>query len=321
MKKRSTFACVIIAMGCIAFHAQAKPWRHGVIEPKSDAGFLLMAFSQDFAKKQGLDLQFVSLKNDTLGLRAIISGDLESYEGGVPVQIWARDASVKVIGCPWLPVPHMIYARTSITSIKELAGKTFATSAPSSMPDLIGRLAVEEAGLPAGSVKLANVGGDSDRYRSLAGGVVDAAVISSEYTPIIDRSKIHILRAASDVAPDYLRTCYEATAKTLAERPDDAAKFLATEMSALRFALANKDATVKLTQETTSQKPDDPRAGFMYDEVKRTNAIDPSLPIPMARLASMQDSLLKLGVISKTIDITTVIDNGPRTRALTLVGP
>jgi NitT/TauT family transport system substrate-binding protein len=298
--------------------AQGKPWRHGVIEPKSDAGFLLMATTNGFAQKHGITLQITSLKNEMLGLRAILSGDLDSYEGAPPVAAIARGADVKEIGCPWATVPHLIFARTGIDSVKDLAGKSMATSSPSSMPDLVGRMAIEQAGLAPDSVKLANVGSDADRYRSLIGGVVDAAVISSEYQPIVDMQKVHVLRKASDIVPDFVRTCYQATAKTLADRPDDVARFLATEMEALRFALGHKDETIRLTREQTGQKPDDPRAAFMFDEVQRTNQIDPTLPIPAEKLASMQRTLVKLGITPKAIDVGAMIDARPRERALAM---
>jgi ABC-type nitrate/sulfonate/bicarbonate transport system substrate-binding protein len=299
--------------------ADPKPWRHGVIEPKSDSGFVLMAFKRDFAKRHGINLEYVSLKNETLGLRAILAGDLDSYEGGPPVVALSRGADVKEIGCPWAQVPHMIFARTGIDSLKQLDGKTMATSAPSSLPDLIGRVAVEEAGLPAGAVKLANVGSDADRYRSLIGGVVDAAVISSEYIPIMDGTKVHQIAAGREVVPDFMRICYSSTAKTIAERPDDAARFLATEMDAYKFALANKDEVVKLTRESTGQKPDDPRAAFMYDEVVKYGMVDPTLPIPADKMRSMQETLLHLGIVPKVADPAVFIDPRPREMALGMV--
>ncbi len=323
MQRRSRVVgllCLAASIASGAAQAEPKPWRHGVIEPKSDSGFVLMAFKRDFASRHGITLEYVSLKNETLGLRAILSGDLDSYEGSPPVVALARGADVKEIGCPWAAVPHLIFTRKDIASLKDLAGKTMATSAPSSMPDLVGRVVVEQAGLAPGSVKLANVGSDADRYRSLIGGVVDAAVISAEYLPIVDQTKVHVLAKASDIVPDFMRICYQATSKTLAERPDDAARFLAAEMDAYRFALTHKDEVVKLTREATGQKPDDPRAGFMFDEVLRTGPVDPTLPLPADKFASMQKTMLHLGVVPKYVDPATYIDNGPRMRALGMVG-
>ena len=46
------------------------------------------------------------------------------------------------------------------------------------------------------------------------------------------------LVAGRDAVPNFLRVCMVSTGKKLAERGDDAVKFLAAEMSALRYALA-----------------------------------------------------------------------------------
>lgn len=318
---RHVAVAVVVALGCItAGAAQARPWRHGVIEPKSDSGFILMATTNGFAQKHGIDLQIVPVKNETLGLRALIAGDLDSYEGSPPIAALSRGADVREIGCPWGPLPHVIFARTGIDTVKDLAGKTMATSAPGSMPDVVGRVAVEQAGLAPNAVRLANVGGDADRYRALLGGVVDAAVISSEYMPIIDPQKMHVLAKASDVVPDFLRICYQTTARVLADRPEDAVHFLAMQMDAYRYALANRDATVKLSQATTGQKPDDPRAGFVFDEVMRNAPVDASLPVPAAKIASMQRTLIRLGMAAKEVDLSAIIDARPREKAIASVG-
>lgn len=310
----------VVVTAALPASAQTKPWRHGVIEPKSDSGFILMATQNGFAKKYGIELEIVPVKNETLGLRALISGELESYEGSPPFAAIVRGAEVKEIGCPWLGIPHVVFARTGIATMKDLDGKTMATSAPGSMPDLVAHAALEHFNIPAANVRLANVGSDSDRYRSLVSGIVDAAVISSEYTPIIDTQKVHPLTTASVVAPDFLRICYQTTAKVIASRPEDAARFLAMQMDAWHYALGHKAETVALAQKSTGQKPDDTRAAFVFDELARTHQVDPTIPLPLDRIASMQNSLLRLGVIAKTVDVSTMVDEGPRKRALALVG-
>jgi ABC-type nitrate/sulfonate/bicarbonate transport system substrate-binding protein len=303
-----------------ALPASAKPWRHGVIEPKSDAGFILMATTRDFAKKHGLDLEIIALKNENLGLRGLISGELDSYDGSPPIAALAHGADIKELGCYWGSVPHVVFASSAIADMKALSGHTMASSAPGSMPDLVGRAAVEKAGLAAGSVKLANVGGDADRYRSLLGGVVDAAVISVEYAPVVDMTKVHIVARGADVLPEILRFCYQTTSKVIANRPDDVVAFLATEMEALRYALDHKDETVALTKATTDQKPDDPRAVFMFDEVVRQGYIDPTLPLPVEAFKAMAATFLRMGVVTETVDVSNIAAPGPRLKALTMVG-
>src|SRR5712691_532074 len=211
--------------------AQTKVWRHGIIEPKSDAGILYAASKRDFAEKLGLKLEFVPLKTDTLGLKAALAGELDSFEGGPggTIVAVARGADVKIIGCSWIVVPHGVFACKEIGSLADLKGKSVAVSAPGSFPELVAKAAFEKAGIPVGEVKFASMGSDTDRYKALAAGVVQGAIVSNEYLPVAARDGVKELVAGSDAVPNFVRVCISAPGKTLAARRDDAAKFLAAE--------------------------------------------------------------------------------------------
>src|SRR4029078_9891640 len=61
--------------------AQPVPWRHGVLEAKSDAGFVFMPSKGGFAERQGLKVEMMQFKGDALALKDLIPGALDSYEG------------------------------------------------------------------------------------------------------------------------------------------------------------------------------------------------------------------------------------------------
>src|ERR1044072_6535187 len=72
----------VLALALAASPALAqKPWRHAIIEAKSDAGFAMMV-TRGFAEKQGLKLEIMQIKADQIGLKALLAGELDSYEGG-----------------------------------------------------------------------------------------------------------------------------------------------------------------------------------------------------------------------------------------------
>jgi NitT/TauT family transport system substrate-binding protein len=313
-------ACLAVLIAAPAL-AQEKVWRHGIIEAKSDAGIFYMASRRDFAQKLGLKLEFVPMKTDTIELKATIAGDLDSFEGGPGGSIVAasRGADIKVIGCNWLVVPHGLFVRGGINSVADLKGKSIAVSSPGSFPELVARSVLEKANVPVGDVTFAAMGSDTDRYKALAAGVVDAAIVSNEYTPIAAKAGIKELVPGSEAVPNFLRVCLHVTGKTLKERPDDTAKFLAAEMEGLRYAMSHRDDTIKLTQEVTGQKPDDPRAAFVYDWAVKANAIGTDLPIPMDKLAVIQNAALSVGSMAKPIDLATIVDTGVREKALALL--
>ena len=159
----------------------------------------------------------------------------------------AKGGDVRIIGCHWIVVPHGIYAKSDIKSVKDLKGKQIAVSAPNSMPDLLARAALEANTACRQRVKLAAVGGDRERYQALIGGVVQAAVVSNEYQPIAPKN-VHLLLAGRDALPNFLRVCMMSTAKKLAERGDDAVNSSPPKWTRSHYALTHKAETVALTQ-------------------------------------------------------------------------
>ena len=300
--------------------AQGKTWRHALLNAKADAGFFMMSAKRGFAEKQGLKLDLLQVKDDQIGLKALIAGEVDSFEGG-PQGVFAavaRGADVKIIGCHWVVLPHGIYVRDDIHTVADLKGKSIAVSSPNTMPDMLARFALAKYGITPDQVKLAAVGGDRERYQALAGGVVEGAVVSNEYQPGMAKG-IHLMIAGRDAVPNFLRVCMITSGKVLAERGDDAVRFLAAEMQALRYALSHKAETVALTEEIIHSKPGDPRPAFVYDDAVAHHAIDPELPIPAAKLEWMREQLLKAGKLKSPIPLTQVSAPEYREKALKLV--
>ena len=115
-----------------------------------------------------------------------------------------------------------------------------------------------------------------------------------------------------------MRVCVISSGKALADKPDEAARFLAAEISALRYATTNRDDEIKLTLETTKAKTDDPRPAFIFDEATRHKDIDPEVSLPMDKLAWMQEMLIKNGSMPKPVDLAKVVAPGVRAKALEL---
>jgi NitT/TauT family transport system substrate-binding protein len=327
MKRRSALHFVLAAAfaavggGSGAMAQAPKPWRHGIIEAKSDAGILFVASRRDFAPSHGMKLDFVQLKNDAIALKALLAGDLDSFEGGSGGAIIAAShgADVKIVGCPWLVPPHGVYVRDNIATMADLKGKSVAVSAPGSFPEIFARAAFEKAGVPVSAVKFAAMGSDSDRYRALMAGVVDAAIITNEFVPLAGKQAIKDIMPAREVVPDAIRVCVHMTGKTLRDRREEAQRFIAAEIEGLRFAMSHRDETVKLTRDITGMKADDPRPGYVFDEAVKTAAIGTELPIPLAKLDFMQRQLVSEGSLAKPIDLEKVVDKAAREQALALL--
>ncbi|MBV8537919.1 MAG: ABC transporter substrate-binding protein [Alphaproteobacteria bacterium] len=296
-------------------------WRHAIIEAKSDAGIFMMV-TQGFAEKQGLKLEISQVKSDAIGLKALIAGELDGYDGivGGTVLAAAHGADVKLIGCHWPGLPHGIFSKPTIASVKDLQGKTIAISTPSSLPEIIAREALAKYGVPADEVKFANMGGDLDRFKALVAGVADASVVSGEYEPVAEKEGLKLLIAGRDILPNYMRLCYFSTARAVAAHHEAAVRFMMAEMTALHYTLTHREETLKLTRDVTGIKPDDPRPAYIFDDAVKTHAVDPDLNIPVDKAQWMADQLIEDGKLPKHLDMHQMIDAGIRAEALKRLG-
>jgi ABC-type nitrate/sulfonate/bicarbonate transport system substrate-binding protein len=295
-------------------------WRQAMIAPKADAGFFLMAARRGFADQEGLKIEVIEVKDDQVGVRALLSGEVDSFDsatGGVTVT--ARGADARMVGCPWLAAPYVMLARPEIARMEELKGKTIAASAPGTPPDVVAHASLAAFKVPDREVKFAAVGGDRDRYSALLGGVVDAAVVADEYTPLASSKTLNLLAQARQVLPQWVRFCTLMTGKALTARRAHALAFLTAQIKAFRYAVSHRAETIRLTQESTDAAPDDPRPAYVFDEAVKPGVVAVDFPIPFENLAWMRDRLVESGQIPKT-EIARMIDADLRRQAIQRIG-
>jgi len=320
-KTKLAFAAVVLLGGLSAANAQDKVWKHGILEAKSDAGFITMVDKGGFAAKRGLKVEILQIKAGATLMKALISGEIDSVDMGAAESIVAavRGTGVKIVGCGWPGIPQIVLAKAEITSLADLKGKTIAISSPGSLPDLLMRGMLNAQKIAPTDVSFATQGADLDRYKSLIAGIVDAAVVSSEFEAVMPAS-IKVLMRANQAVPQFLRLCVATSAKVLAEKRGDMVKFLAAEMDAYKYASTHREETIKLSQEMTHAKPDDKRAEFIVDQTLREKQLDPSFSIPTDRIDWMQELFVKAGVIPKAIPTASLVDTSVQVDAAKLAG-
>jgi NitT/TauT family transport system substrate-binding protein len=317
----TTIAALALLSGTAA--AQDRVWRHGIIEAKSDAGFQVMAVRAGFAQKAGLDLKYSYMQNDVIMLRAMLAGELDSYEGtpGPALVAGSRNAGIKIIGCHWQAVVHSVFARAEFNGPQDMKGAIMAISSPNAAPDMIARSWLAQNGIPSGEVKFATLGGDPDRYKAIASGVALATVISIEFSVFGQKDGIKLIARGSDVMPNYQRLCTITTDRLIATRREDIVRFLAAQMQGYRHALANRDEALRITREITGIKPEDKRPEFIFAEASNPKTgIDPTMPIHMDKLAWLQDQLIAAGNLSQRYDLGPVVNTELREEALKRAG-
>jgi ABC-type nitrate/sulfonate/bicarbonate transport system substrate-binding protein len=80
-------------------NAQEKVWKHGILEAKSDAGFIAMVDKGGFGAKRGLKIEILQIKAGATLIKALIAGEIDSVDMGAAESIVAgvRGTGVKIV--------------------------------------------------------------------------------------------------------------------------------------------------------------------------------------------------------------------------------
>jgi NitT/TauT family transport system substrate-binding protein len=311
------FASTALLLAALtAAHAQDL-WRHGTLVPKGDAGFIYMAADGGFAKAEGLDLKMQAFQNDTLMMKALIAGELDSYEGSPisPLIAGSKGADVKILGCTWPKLTYSLFSHDGIGAITDLRGKKFGISAPGSLPDLVARTMLKQAGVAPSEVSFVAAGSDPERVRALMAKTIDAAISTSDFAARPEL-KLKTLAVASEALPQFMRQCVITRGDLIRSKHTPLVSFVTAEMKAYGFALAHRDKVVALTRRIASLPPGDPVAEASYREVIEQRAASPAMEIDLDKLRWLRDLLAEDGRMAAKFDPAAVTDPSIREAAL-----
>ena len=305
--------------GAAAAHAEDL-WRHGTLVPKGDAGFIYMAAEGGFAKAEGLDLKMQAFQNDTLMTKALIAGELDSYEGSPisPLIAGSKGADVKILGCTWPKLTYSLFSHDGIGTIADLRGKKFGISAPGSLPDLVARTMLKQAGVAPSEVSFVAAGSDPERVRALMAKTIDAAISTSDFATRPEL-KLKALAVAADALPQFLRQCIVSRGDLIRAKRNQLVGFVAAEMNAYGFAYAHRDKVVALTRRIASLPPGDPIADASYRDVVEQRSASATIEIDLDKLRWLRDLLAEDGRMAAKFDPAAVTDPSIREAALARV--
>jgi NitT/TauT family transport system substrate-binding protein len=298
------------------------PWRLGQVQPKGDAGFYYMAAEGGFGKAQGLDIKMFAFNSDVLMLKALVAGELESFEGSPisPMVATSKGADLKILGCTWPKLTYSFFSRNDVGAIADLKGRNVGISAPGSLPDLVARTMLRRAGVDPAAVNFVVAGSDPERIRAIVGKTIDAAISTSDFGARPELG-LKTLARANEMLPEFVRTCVITRGDLLRSKPDVLVRLLAATMNAYGHAVGHRSEVVALARRIANLKPDDPTPEANFSEVIEQKEVSPTVEIDMAKLNWLRDLLASDDRLDVKFDPAAMVEPAIRERALKLVMP
>lgn len=113
-----------------------------------------------------------------------------------------------------------LITRKGITGFEALRGAKLAVDAVSTGFSFVLRKILETHGVMPGEYELVSVGNSAKRYKALVAGEYDGAILTPPFNFMAKGAGLNQLGSNRDFNPDYQGTCFVATRRLAAEKPE-----------------------------------------------------------------------------------------------------
>lgn len=210
---------------------------------------LIIAKEAGLFKKYNLDPTLVFTTGGSLGIQAMIGGDVAMTlsDGSSSVVSKLAGVDVLVIASLLNTFPYSLISLPEIKKVDQLKGGKVAVSRFGSATDLSVKMALARVGLNAEKdVTLLQIGAQTARYAALQSKNVQATIITPPFTLIARRAGFQTLIDMAELNIPFQLTGLLALRPYLKSNPDMVLSVIRTLAEAIHFYKKEKEATIKI---------------------------------------------------------------------------
>jgi NitT/TauT family transport system substrate-binding protein len=298
---------------CLAATAPVKAEDVLVTQYKGDptgAPFAI-AIEKGFFKKAGIDVTNVlSGQGGGASLRAAMASPLGFGEvspaGAIAAIQQGQDIRIVGIGSRLLDLNLVVMPNSSIKTLKDLNGKTFAISNPKSLTELTAVLVAEKAGLKPDAMKRVALGSLGGAITALEKGVADVTAIPAVvYRVKHGDTKYRTILGPKDM-PDLPPGIEIATGKLMKEHPDKLRAMLAGRRAGVKYIYEHTDDAIKILAKLYAPLPADKVAEMVHELAAAKFWSEGNFE--MRLLETAQRAMLDVGMLKSKVDLKKMID-------------
>jgi NitT/TauT family transport system substrate-binding protein len=208
-----------------------------------------IALRKGFYKDEGLDSRKVVVRTG-LHVAALLAGELDySTVSGIIGRASIQGLPVKgVMG--WFDRPlHILVARSGNKKVTDLKGKRIAVSTIGSVPHIILREALTQAGMnPDNDVIILAIGGSGERLAALTAGTVDATPLDIAYVEKAEKLGLVSLLYFGDVVNLRLGG-FGVSMDKIRKDPSQIVRAIRATLKGVRFLKDNKPESLRIMRD------------------------------------------------------------------------
>ena len=282
---------------------------------------------QGYFEEFGLKTVSISVSDGSKALAALIGGGsdvcMQAGFGGVLPAIGAG-APLKVIaGAAVRPQVAIYSANPDIQTVRDLQGRTVGTGAPGTLLHALVVAVMKKKNVDYKTVRFVNVGSNTDVFRAVAAGKIDAGPGDVAFYSNPGKYGAHSLHdgALWIELPEYINQASFTTETKIREKREAIVRILAAYAKVYRFlqGAKSRDAYVRAFTKV-SGNTDEHEAETQWKFYQEYRPFAENLVISEAAVRSMQELNIALGVQKTILSYGDITDMSLARDALKLLG-
>ena len=282
-----------------------------------------VAQEKGFYEAEGLTVNLEHIADSSIPVRAMISGNLDLVQTGMPETLSAIDkgADLITIGGVHTGLHYSFFVNpySGIETIGDLQGKRLGISGPGTLPHVVLVAMMQAHGMTPeqiSDVTWVSLSGSSSRRNAISTGVIDATVAGFNPRAMAEPT-IDVKFDVPGTLPNYVMTPWDVRVDFLEENPDVVKRFIRAELLATRWVFENRDEALDVARNYFDYS-DDELVAF-YDFYK--NGIwNPDGRVSAEQAQYMQELNLDGGMQDAVHPVEQVLDTSILEEVLAEIG-
>jgi ABC-type nitrate/sulfonate/bicarbonate transport system substrate-binding protein len=283
--------------------------------------------AQKYLDEFGVSIDTLNVADGSKTVPALLSGgsDLCVINGlGLAMASIAKGAAMKLVGTNCLSPQAAIYsAKPDVKTVKDLEGKIVGVNALGALPHQMMVTLMQKEGVDVSKVSFRNVGSNTDIFRAVAAGTVDAGPSGIDVYYEVDQYGVHVLSDGNLWAelPDFTYQGAYASDVAIATKRDGLVRVLAAFIKLFRFIQSpdSKDAFAQARERATG-KNEAKAAADAWNFIQKYKPYTTDLSFSEERVNYLQKLNINFSAQDSIMPYNKMTDMSLAADALKLVG-
>jgi ABC-type nitrate/sulfonate/bicarbonate transport system substrate-binding protein len=196
--------------------------------------------------KYGLEVEPIFLRGGQMATQALVAGEPPIVNIGTVVQASLRGHNLVLVAAVENNYDQIVFARSNITRLEQLKGKTFGVSGFGSATHYASTILVKHLKFDAKDLALIPTGADAERMAALSTGKIDATFFSSSAAPVARKAGFNELLQIADLGVEVQGNGFATSKAYIQTNRDTVKNALKGFVEAIYFVYANKKDAQKV---------------------------------------------------------------------------